>query len=211
MTPEASVVVEFFGEGKADIGDEDQPLRPIHGILPILVHAICGKPGRMLARGTRMLHLHERSLSRKVRFAKRLARQRKSAAAVFVVDSEGGPRDWKTKKAELEQGRDAEAAVFPMAVGVAQPCIEAWLLTDANRYSSGFRLGQETRGPAGAREVPRAVSEHAGEPQGSPLPGGWIAQEALSSANGPHRGGHERHGDDSPAVPLGVRAVCGRG
>jgi hypothetical protein len=69
VTPEVSVVVEFFGEGKTDIGEDDTPNPPMQGVVPILAHALCGKPASMIAKRTPMLQLQERGLARKVRFA----------------------------------------------------------------------------------------------------------------------------------------------
>jgi len=165
VTPEGSFVVEFFGEGKTDIGEEDASTRPMQGVVPILVHALCGKPGRMIAKRTPMLQLQERGLARKVRFAKRLARRRKSAAAVFVVDTEGDLRVLKAKKADLEQGRNAESPDFPMAVGVAQPCIEAWLLADASAIRRAFDMPAAPGVPAEPEKCPAPCQNQKDNPK----------------------------------------------
>jgi hypothetical protein len=100
--------------------------------------------------------LHGKGLWQKVRFAKRQAKYNRSAAAVFVMDSEGDQRELNKKRTEMEKGRDHEFPGFPAAVGVAQPCIEAWLLADASAIQRTFDI------PA-APEVP-------GEPENCPAP-----------------------------------------
>jgi hypothetical protein len=72
-----------------------------------------------------------------VKFAKRQSFYDKGVSGVvFVMDSEGIPEVIN----ELIQGRDAEHADFPMAVGIAHPCIEAWLLCDAKAIQAALSL-----------------------------------------------------------------------
>jgi hypothetical protein len=149
------VVVEVFGEGKADVGHEPQPQPPRRGVVPILVHALCGNPPAMLVKRYAVPFLQQKGsgkgLWQKVRFARRQAHYNRSDAAVFVVDSEG---DLPGRTKDLTQGRDAGPASFPMAVGVAHPCIEAWLLADAEAIRGGLGLGAAPDVPAKPEELP---------------------------------------------------------
>jgi len=131
VTPNAAVVIEVFGEGKTDIGNNDVgPQPPDQGVVPILVHRLCDRPAQMLVKRRAYAFLQGKGLSQKVWFAKRQACYNRSAGAVFVMDSEGDEKDRRMRHGELTSGRDRGLPGFPMAIGVAQPCIEAWLLTD---------------------------------------------------------------------------------
>ncbi len=131
--PEAAldnlIVLEFFGEGKTDIGKESaMPRLPDQGVVPIVVHRLCGKPAVMRVKTKRYAHLQGKGLWQKVRFAKRQARYNKDTrGAVFILDTEGNDNVFT----ELAKGRDHELPDFPLAIGAARPCIEAWLLVDA--------------------------------------------------------------------------------
>ncbi|MHC4405304.1 MAG: DUF4276 family protein [Planctomycetota bacterium] len=142
MSHDHDVVVYFFGEGKTDLGEQSDAGPPSTGVVPILVHRLCDKPARMLATRRRLPHLQGRKLWQKVRFAKRQAFGR-SAAAVFVVDSEGNGKLLRKVTEQLKKGRDAAAPAFPMAIGVAHPCIEAWLLGDASAIRRALRLSSQ--------------------------------------------------------------------
>ena len=50
MTRDAAIVIEVFGEGKTDLGSDLGPQPPDKGVLPILVHRLCGRPEQMLAK-----------------------------------------------------------------------------------------------------------------------------------------------------------------
>ena len=47
MGPDDKVVIEVFGEGKTDVGHDPQLRRPQKGVVPTLLHKLCGKPQRM--------------------------------------------------------------------------------------------------------------------------------------------------------------------
>lgn len=121
-------VIEICGEGKGDLGKDSAMEEPKAGVVPILVHAMCGKPPEMRVKRRSVPSLQGKGLAQKVKFAKRQAFYNKSAALVFVMDSEG---NHKQRIKELKEGRDSGLPDFPAAVGVAHPCIEAWLLADA--------------------------------------------------------------------------------
>ena len=136
--PDAILVLEICGEGKTDVGTIPSPGKsptmlemPTEGVVPILVHQLCGRPTTMRVIRRAFSHLigKGKGLWQKVKFAKQTAYYNKSAGAVFVMDSEGKHAE---RIKELIKGRDDGYAEFPMAVGVAHPCIEAWLLADAS-------------------------------------------------------------------------------
>ncbi len=158
MSPNGNVVIEIFGEGKTDVGEATtKPQPPDKGVVPILVSALCGRPAGMLVKryGNIFLNGQKGSLSQKVRFAKQQACSNGSAGAVFVVDSEGGRGQLKQKTRDLTRSRDHRLPDFPMAVGVAHPCIEAWLLSDATAIQRGLELA-ETPGVSQEPEKLRA-------------------------------------------------------
>lgn len=138
----ARAVIEIVGEGRTELGrgkspDEQKPTRPNQGVLPILVHSLCGRPDAMLVKCRKHSSLQGKTRAQKVQFAKRQAMYNGSAGMVFVVDSDG---DWKGRIRELTDGRNREHPQYPAAVGVAHPCIEAWLLADATAVQQGLSL-----------------------------------------------------------------------
>ena len=155
MSLDASVVIEVFGEGKTDVEDEatePAPEDPSRGVLPILVRTLCGSPATMrVKRYGRRFMMKPGSLKQKARFAKRQARINGSAGAVFVVDSDG---DLKGRKRDLSDGRKMEPGDFPMAIGVAHPCIEAWLLADGSAIRQGLELPSNPETPDEPEKLP---------------------------------------------------------
>jgi hypothetical protein len=130
VTRDAAVVIEVFGEGKTDFGDDVGTQPPDKGVVPILVHRLCDRPAQLVVKRRAYAFLQGKGLSQKVCFAKRQACYNRSAGAVFVMDSEGDEKDRRMRHRELTSGRDRGLPGFPMAIGVAQPCIEARLLAD---------------------------------------------------------------------------------
>jgi hypothetical protein len=92
-----------------------------------------------------------KGLWQKVRFARRQAYYNQSNGAVFVMDSEG---DLEGRKAELTNGRDAGPASLPMAVGVAHPCIESWLLADAGAIHRAMNTAETPEVPDDPENLP---------------------------------------------------------
>ena len=148
MEPETNVVIEVIGEGIADIGSGQKSDLPDSGIVPILLHKLCGKPSRMRIKRKPIAFLSGKGLAKKVQFAKRQAFYNRSHAAVFVVDSEGGHKELQAKQRDLEDGRGRELPDFPMAVGVAHPCIESWLLAAPEAIRRGLQLAATPQVPA---------------------------------------------------------------
>jgi hypothetical protein len=99
------------------------------------------------------LYLQGKDLAQKAKLFKRNAFYNGAAGAVFVLDTEG---DHRAILRKLVKGRDSTNTDFPMAVGVAHPCIEAWLLADGAAIAAAFGL-------PGAPTVPDA-------PEGLPAP-----------------------------------------
>ena len=81
--------------------------------------------------------LQGKGLDKKVQFVKRQAFYSGRSGAVFVMDSEG---DLARRLSKMVEGRDRELPRFPMAIGVAHPCIEAWLFTDPTAIRRGLGL-----------------------------------------------------------------------
>jgi len=163
VSPENSVVIEIFGEGKTDVGHDTSPQPPTRGVVPILVHTLCGKPARMLVKRYGQPFMQQKGpLKRKVRFAKRQARLNRSDGAVFVVDSEG---DLRQRTRDLNDGRRAEPGSFPMAVGVAHPCIEAWLLADASAICRGVELAGNPQVPDEPERLPAPRQDRENNPK----------------------------------------------
>jgi hypothetical protein len=148
MGHETNVVIEVIGEGIADIGSEQKSDLPDSGIVPILLHKLCGKPSRMRIKRRPIAFLSGKGLAKKVQFSKRQAFYNRSHAAVFVVDSEGGHKELQAKRGDLKDGRGRALPDFPMAVGVAHPCIESWLLAAPEAIRRGLQLAATPRVPA---------------------------------------------------------------
>ncbi len=108
------------------------------------------------------MFLREKNRWQKVRGAKRNARINGSAGCVFVLDSEG---DQASVLDELEKGRDFESPDFPMAVGVAHPCIEAWLLSDAAAIRRGLNLPQRPSVPPDPESLPAPQHDRSNNPK----------------------------------------------
>lgn len=131
------VVVEICGEGKTEVGQEIlTPVTADVGVLPVLVRRLCLNPIEMRVVRRRSEFLQGKQFWQKVWFFKRNASINGSAGAVFAVDTEGKAG----VLTELQRGRDHGLPNLPMAVGVAHPCIESWLLSDASAIRRGFNL-----------------------------------------------------------------------
>jgi hypothetical protein len=163
VTPPPDVTLELFGEGKTDIGKaEGVPIRPASGVLPRLVHALCGKPENMLVKRRPVSFLQGKGWVQKVKFAKRQAYYNKSAGVVFVMDTEG---EQAKRMEELATGRNAEFLDFPMAIGAPHPCIEAWLLADPAAVKKGMELGQSPQVPEDLESLPAPCQDHKHNPK----------------------------------------------
>ncbi len=165
MNSENTVVIEFFGEGKTDIGTGSEPTPPTAGVVPILVHQLCERPATMRAKRRSFAFLQGKNLAQKVRFAKRQAFYNRSAGAVFVMDSEGDDRKRQKVLDEMVRGRSLESTSLPLAVGVAQPCIEAWLLVDRQAVEQAARVKGPLELPADPESLPAPCANETGNPK----------------------------------------------
>lgn len=166
MPDEASVVIEVIGEGETDLGPpSDAAERPDQGVVPILLRKMCGDPTTLRVKRRRLAFLQERSrsLERKVKFAKRQAFYNRSSGVVFVVDTEGD--DPAKHLGKLQSGRDESLPDFPAAVGVAHPCIEAWLLADAGAIVRAMGLGNAPPLPERPEELPAPRRDRGNNPK----------------------------------------------
>ena len=174
MSHDDCLVVEVIGEGKTDVGDDPKPQRPNHGVVPILLYSLCDEPDRMQVKRRKLAMLEGKGLRQKVRFAKRQARLNRSAAAVVVVDSEGDHNQLKRKIRDLQKGRDIQSPDFPMVVGVAHPCIEAWLLADASAIRRALGLATDPEVPDEPEKLPAPCENEQNNPKK------WLAKAAGS-------------------------------
>jgi len=184
VSPDGNVVIEIYGEGKTDVGEATtKPQPPDRGVVPILVSTLCGRPAGMLVKryGSVFLNGQKGSLSQKVRFAKQQACYNGSAAAVFVVDSEGGRGQLKKKTRDLTRSRDHRLPNFPMAVGVAQPCIEAWLLSDATAIRRGLELAETPRVPDEPEKLPAPCQDTKRNPKNVLVAAAGSSKKELST------------------------------
>ena len=155
MSPDDTVVIEVIGEGKADVGNKPDLQPPTTGIVPILTHKLCGKPDHMRVKRKVLSSLQGKGFWQKVRFAKRQAFYTPDTqAVVFVRDSEGDETELSRIRATMEKGRDAEELPIPMAIGVAHPCIESWLLADAAAIRRGLELNGNPTVPDEPESLP---------------------------------------------------------
>jgi hypothetical protein len=149
---EDRIIIEVYGEGRTDVGMDVRPEHPQGGVLPILLHSLCGRPNAMRVKCYGRPFLGQRgSLLQKVRFARRQSYYNRSNGAVFVVDSDGA---FAEKNQALHKGRDLGPSSLPMAIGVAHPCIESWLLADAEAVRRGLNLSAVPSLPDRPEELP---------------------------------------------------------
>ncbi len=163
MSRDKPVVIEVFGEGKTDVGDNPTPGPPDQGVVPILLHTLCGRPANMLVKryGRRFMD-QPGGLKRKVNFAVLQARYSRSDGAAFVVDSEG---ELRKTVAALARGREMTPGDFPLAIGVAHPCIEAWLLANAGAICRGLGLPQPPQVPDQPEDLPAPQADRRNNPK----------------------------------------------
>lgn len=163
MTHDDCIVIEVFGEGRTDVGDSAYPEPPREGVLPILLHTLCGKPDKMYVKRYGRPFLGQKgTLKRKVCFARRQAFYNQSNGAVFVVDSDG---DLRKKRKKLDSGRELGPSGLPMAIGVAHPCIESWLLSDADALCCGLNLTDASAVPEKPEELPAPCRDRRHNPK----------------------------------------------
>lgn len=147
MSRDEGVVIEFVLEGTTEGAADSTPQPPNRGILPILVHKLCGKPENMRVVGRAFSHLAGRGLAQKIKFARQRAINECSAGVIFELDSEGDAKEQKKTLSELDRGRRMHAVEFPTAIGVAQPCIESWLLCDGPAIRRAMNLSESPNLP----------------------------------------------------------------
>ena len=166
MSRDEGVVIEIIGEGKTEGEPTKEPEVPSKGVLSILIHKLCGKPNEMRVHRRRFSHLQEekgkgpsrkvreKGLSRKVRLAQQRAITRRSSGVVFVLDSEGNAEVRAKKIKELDDGRRMKSDLIPTAIGVAQPCIESWLLCDGPAIRRAMDLSRSPELPDEPESLP---------------------------------------------------------
>jgi hypothetical protein len=178
---ENKIIIEVYGEGRTDVGMDVRPEHPHRGVLPILLHSLCGRPNAMRVKCYGRPFLGQKgSLLQKVRFARRQSYYNRSNGAVFVVDSEG---TFTEKNRELHKGRDLGPSGLPMAVGVAHPCIESWLLADAAAVRQGLKLSAVPSLPDKPEELPPPNKDRQRNPKTILAAIGGAQRQELSAAD----------------------------
>lgn len=157
------VIIEIIADGIVDGGPEDETERlPDAGVVTILVFKLCGSPEIMRIRRRKKLFLKKGTkLWRRVELSKVRAADHGDAGLVYVVDSEGANPEKRLE--ELVKGRDSKRLAFPMAVGVSHPCIEAWVLADANAIQQARGLADLPPLPESIEELPDAPKKFPGD------------------------------------------------
>ncbi len=87
----------------------------------------------------------------KVEMARFQATVSKYSACIFVLDTDGNTKLLN----DMIRGRDVRSGL-PMPVGVAHPCIEAWLLVDATAIKRGLDLIQRPVVPSEPESIATA-------------------------------------------------------
>ena len=148
MKSNANRIIEIIGEGVTDVGLEQKPSsakvfaeKPTQGVLPILVHKICNKSENMRVIRKRVAHLRGKKPAEKVEFERFQAYHSNYDGLVLVVDSDGELNEVRKTWFDAREKSEMElASTLPMAIGVAHPCIESWLLADATAVRRGLEL-----------------------------------------------------------------------
>lgn len=130
--------------------------------MPVLVHKLCDEPETMRVIRRALPFLQGKKLCQKVKFVKQTALYNGSAGSMFVMDSEGNRQ---SRLAELMKGRDSAYLGFPMAVGVAHPCIEAWLLADPEALARGLKLPSPPAAPQNPESLPAPQKDRTHNPK----------------------------------------------
>ncbi len=103
---------------------------------------------------------------RKLEFVKQQSSYRQdkgeSHGLVFVIDSEGGHK--KAYRA-VADGRDRRYLDLPTAIGVAHPCIEAWLLADPSAIRAGLKLMGDPHVPEDPESLPAPCDDRTNNPK----------------------------------------------
>lgn len=167
MTPASptEVVIEICGEGKTDVAKmDDAPVVADAGVVTILTRRLCENAPALRVKRTPLMFLQGgKPLWQKVWLFKRTAEINGSAGCVFVMDSEGAANPVRT---DLQRGRNHGSPGFPMAVGVAHPCIESWLLSDASAVRRGFNLsGPKPAVPTDPESLPAPQANRTHNPK----------------------------------------------
>ena len=159
--PDDERIIDIVGEGVTDLGvGGDRPCLPTSGVLPILVHGLCGHPNSMKVRRRKAAFLMGRGQCEKLRFA--MTQYRGSRGVVYVVDTDG---DHPGRIDRLRAIRDSIMPAYPAVVGVAHPCIEAWLLGDPKAIRRAFGLPQPIAVTETPEELPATKDKTGGDPK----------------------------------------------
>lgn len=164
MTPNSpTVVIEICGEGKTDVAKKDATsVLADAGVVTVLTRRLCNDPPTLRVKRCPLMFLQGKGMWQKVLFFKRNAQINGADGCVFVLDTEGNPAAvW----ADLDRGRRGGSAAYPMAVGMAHPCIEAWMLSDASAVRRGLGLNQRPVVPPQPEALPAPQANRTNNPK----------------------------------------------
>lgn len=153
------VVIEIYGEGATELGMKESRF---YGIIETLICKISGNPLNIAFQPGKIPAMQGGGLYKKIIHAKRRISYGMVSGIVFVVDTEG---EHPKKLQEIKKGRDPCPNDFPMAVGVAHPCIEAWLLADAKAIHKGLELAECPNVPDQPEELPAPCQDRERNPK----------------------------------------------
>lgn len=159
-------VIDIVVEGKADGGFlNDKPEIPDKGIVTLFVHRLCHSSPHMRVRRLRvpfLLNCHKPW--RRVLQAKDRAAIAKSAALVYVVDTESTDGTVLNRLRKSHQTPPkSKHDTFRAAIGFSHPCIEAWLLADALAICRGACVSSMPVTPGDPESLPGAPKNAPGK------------------------------------------------
>jgi hypothetical protein len=124
----------FIGDGPRDAA-----------ALPRIVEGVTGSEVRAVA--SPWARLHGRGYGKKLRFAVRQAQSDQLQGLVATVDADKDGRSRLRKLREERAGLRQQEPLYPVALGCADPHLEAWLLDDAVAVRQGLSLDRQANVP----------------------------------------------------------------
>jgi len=115
--------------------------------LPPIVEGITGSQVRAASRAWARLHGSGRGYGKKLRFAVRQAQADALQGLVATVDADREGRSRIGKLRDERRSLREKEGEYPVALGCANPHLEAWLLDDAVAVRTGLSLDAETLVP----------------------------------------------------------------
>ncbi len=178
------LVIEVVGEGITELGPtapgNPQVQQPDKGVLPILLHRLCGEPNTLKVKCRKLAFLQgKKRVEEKVAFAKRQAPLNGSHGFVCVLDTDGAHPE---KLDALTESCARQSPTFPCVLGVAHTSIEAWLMGDPSAIRKGLRLNKlACDPPADPENLPAAYKRDGNDPKLALAKCCWNKPDVVSS------------------------------